>query len=208
MCAKIWRKALVRNEGSKWRKMLREREEKQLEDSRKEAAGSKGRRQRGRLAGSCSAQADWVSAAGIMEETAGSRGFIFTLLYITLPSYTRKQAHTHARPRNQYSASHPRTVSALRGGYKNTQNPWTTFTYFFTVTKQEHRYWMILQSPKLHSMVTSDFKNPLFLRFLPKEAWHQFSQRTFHNPTSFEIGLYNTHKEKLYWYENIQTLAD
>ena len=199
MCAKIWRKALVRNEGSKWRKMLREREAKQLEDSRKEAAGSKGRRQRGRLAGSCSAQADWVSAAGIMEETAGSRGFIFTLLYITLPSYTRKQAHTHThthtRPRNQYSAFHPRTASAQRGGYKNTQNPWTTFTYFFTVTKQEHRYWMILPSPKLRSVVTCDFKNPLFLRFLHKEVRHQFSQRTFQYPTNFEIGLDNINKE-------------
>lgn len=56
---------------------------------------SQGAEESGKLAGSCSAQADYVSVATIMEETAGSHGFIFTLpYYITLPSNTQKLAHT------------------------------------------------------------------------------------------------------------------
>lgn len=56
---------------------------------------SQGAEESGKLAGSCSAQADYVSVATIMEETAGSHGFIFTLpYYTTLPSNTQKLAHT------------------------------------------------------------------------------------------------------------------
>lgn len=48
--------------------------------------------------GNCGLKVDYVSVASITEETAGSQGFIFTLLYITLSSSTSSTetgAHTH-----------------------------------------------------------------------------------------------------------------
>jgi len=77
--------------------------------------------------------ADYVSVAAIMEETAGSQGFIFTLLYITLPSKTTGTDTCtlviNIRPNTATQCPFFRDWTMENAKSKNASNVYSIYTY-------------------------------------------------------------------------------